>query len=572
MGAKSRARAAAVARQQERYNREAFESSIVGSQFNQVTPFGSLTYTGAPGSQDRTATQTFTPEIQAIIDAQVGVTGGLTDLATNRLGGITTDPFDLSTAGGRRIDLDSTDRFGRPMVRRLEQRPLRGEFDPGGQILSGVDRGGQILRGFDPGGQVQMGVSPINVSRQIAGAGAIGRDLGFGSLGALPGAQDFSSERSRVENALFERQAGRINPQFDRDIDRRITQLANQGITEFSNPVAFEEGLRPFIEGRTDALDRASMGAITGAGGEQSRMFGDVLAARSQRAGELSQQGTFGNLAQGQQFGQNLQEGQFDMAAAAQNFQQQLQAGQFGNLAQEQLFGQNQRGAEFANLAQAQQFGQNIDAGQFANQAQQQQFGQNAFGAEFFNTAQGQRFLQDQGLLQGDLAAGQFGNQSRDAFIQELILQRNQPLNELSALLGGGPALGTPSFRDAPGFQMASPDVMGLEAARLEAQAAKSAGMFGALGKVGGAFMGAAGAAGGFAPLFAGMCWVAREVYGPSNPKWLQFREWMLNKAPVWLRTLYLKYGERIAAFISDKPFLKRVIKSWMDTKIEAPA
>jgi hypothetical protein len=113
---------------------------------------------------------------------------------------------------------------------------------------------------------------------------------------------------------------------------------------------------------------------------------------------------------------------------------------------------------------------------------------------------------------------------------------------------------------------------MGLEAARLEAQAAKSAGMFGALGKVGGAFMGAAGAAGGFAPLFAGMCWVAREVYGPSNPKWLQFREWMLNKAPVWLRTLYLKYGERIAAFISDKPFLKRVIKSWMDTKIEAPA
>lgn len=516
MGKKSRARDAALAREQDRFNREAFESSIVGSQFNQVTPFGSLTFTGAPGSQDRTATQTFTPEIQAIIDAQIGVTGGLTDLATNRLGGITRDPFDLSTAGGRRIDLDSTDRFGRPMIRRLEQRPLKGAFDPGGQV--------------------QMGVSPINVSGQLAGAGAIGRDLGFGSLGALPGAQDFSSERTRVENALFERQAGRINPQFDRDIDRRITQLANQGITEFSNPVAFEEGLRPFIEGRTDALDRASMGAITGAGGEQSRMFGDVLAARSQRAGELSQQGTFGNLAQGQLFGQNLAAGQFGMAAAGQNF------------------------------------GQQLAAGEFANQAQQQQFGQNAFGAEFFNTAQGQRFLQDQGILQGDLASGQFGNQTRDAFIQELILQRNQPLNELSALLGGGPALGTPSFRDAPGFQMASPDVMGLGAARMQADAAKGGGMFGALGKLGGAFataMPAIAEAGGMAAVF---CWVAREVYGPSNPKWLQFREWMLNKAPVWLRTLYLKYGERIAAFISDKPFLKRVIKSWMDTKIEAPA
>jgi hypothetical protein len=32
------------------------------------------------------------------------------------------------------------------------------------------------------------------------------------------------------------------------------------------------------------------------------------------------------------------------------------------------------------------------------------------------------------------------------------------------------------------------------------------------------------------------------------------------------------KYGERIAFFISNKPMLKRVIKSWMDTKIEAVA
>jgi len=64
-------------------------------------------------------------------------------------------------------------------------------------------------------------------------------------------------------------------------------------------------------------------------------------------------------------------------------------------------------------------------------------------------------------------------------------------------------------------------------------------------------------------------CWVAREVYGIENPKWLEFREWMLNDAPSWLRNLYLKYGERTAKFISNKPRIKSIIRKWMNTKIK---
>jgi len=64
-------------------------------------------------------------------------------------------------------------------------------------------------------------------------------------------------------------------------------------------------------------------------------------------------------------------------------------------------------------------------------------------------------------------------------------------------------------------------------------------------------------------------CWVAREVYGIDNPKWLEFREWMLNDAPSWLRNLYLKYGERTAKFISNKPRIKSIIRNWMNTKIK---
>ena len=64
------------------------------------------------------------------------------------------------------------------------------------------------------------------------------------------------------------------------------------------------------------------------------------------------------------------------------------------------------------------------------------------------------------------------------------------------------------------------------------------------------------------------VCWVAREVYGVRNPAWLDFREWMLLRAPSWFRALYIGYGERFAKFISNKPRLKARIRSWMVTKI----
>ena len=77
-----------------------------------------------------------------------------------------------------------------------------------------------------------------------------------------------------------------------------------------------------------------------------------------------------------------------------------------------------------------------------------------------------------------------------------------------------------------------------------------------------------AGAAGSVASM-GFMCWVAREVYGIENPKWLQFREWMLTKASDNLRNFYIEYGERIAESIRNKPKIKAIIRKWMDGKIK---
>jgi hypothetical protein len=106
---------------------------------------------------------------------------------------------------------------------------------------------------------------------------------------------------------------------------------------------------------------------------------------------------------------------------------------------------------------------------------------------------------------------------------------------------------------------------MQLAAGSAQAAAAKSAGSKGMFGALGGAGIGAAGLLGAAKLL----CWVAREVYGSTNPDWLTFREWMVNEAPAWLRNIYIKYGQQFADFIKDKPRVKWFIKLWMDSKIK---
>jgi len=99
----------------------------------------------------------------------------------------------------------------------------------------------------------------------------------------------------------------------------------------------------------------------------------------------------------------------------------------------------------------------------------------------------------------------------------------------------------------------------------------------GAISRQPNAFQNFATAAGGFKDLAGGvgglasagiLCWVAREVYGIDNPKWLQFREWMLTKASDNLRNYYIEYGERIAESIRNRPKIKALIRKWMDSKI----
>jgi len=124
--------------------------------------------------------------------------------------------------------------------------------------------------------------------------------------------------------------------------------------------------------------------------------------------------------------------------------------------------------------------------------------------------------------------------------------------------MGMGPQLFEPSAGINLGLQNAA-NLGNYQAAtygaRAGAQGAMMGGLMQGLGTIGGAAVGK-------------YCWVAREVYGKENPKWVLFREWLFSKAPAWFRNLYIKHGERFAEFISNKPKLKSLIRRWMDSRI----
>jgi hypothetical protein len=76
---------------------------------------------------------------------------------------------------------------------------------------------------------------------------------------------------------------------------------------------------------------------------------------------------------------------------------------------------------------------------------------------------------------------------------------------------------------------------------------------------------GGGGGMGGMGGNNAFPCWVAREVYGPHDPRWVVFRDWLTTEAPAWFHDAYVEHGEAFAAWIQDKPAAKRVVRFLMD-------
>ena len=230
------------------------------------------------------------------------------------------------------------------------------------------------------------------------GLPSIQTGLDFAGVNDLPGVDDFSAERGRVEDAVYGRHAARLDPRFEEERRSLETKLANQGIPVGSE--AWTAEMERFDRSRNDAYAAARSDAITSGGTEQSRMFGLGMAAHQAGVNDAAMKGNFANQAQ------------------SQGFNQSLAGANLANLARSQQFGERMGEADFANQARAQKFGENVGAANLANQVNAQGFAQNLAQSGLTNDARGQEFARE-------LAKSQFQNQANSQGFSQGMARSN---------------------------------------------------------------------------------------------------------------------------------------------------
>ena len=459
--------------------------------------------------------------------------------------------------------------------------------------------------------------------------GALGQQLYGQAMQAAPTAASETFRRRAAEMAVS---TGQISPEELRNAQQATREaFAARGLEMSNQAIAGEAMARAEAVRQRQAQDiqqaaalnqayladlNASRGFATGVYGQDLGMQQANQAAALQAA--QANQAMAGQLSLADQAAIN-QAAQF--GAQAQNVAAQANADMMARYAMANQAAQNQFGlsnvdrqAQFALQNQAAQnealqFGAqagnvagqtNLDAAMrtaLANQQAQNQF--NLFNAEqltnmglqnrAFQSSQQQQNIANLGML-GQARQGEMG--ANRAFQSQLVGMYGAAFDPMATVLGrpsGAMGVGQQQQGFAAGMQQAmggnvfdpnagvnlalqnASNLGNYQAATYGAQAgaegAIAAGMMQGIGSAIGGFAG-----GGFVNPFAkkkpDTCWVAREVYGEENPRWIQFREWLMVKAPSWFRKLYIKYGEGFAKWIKNKPRIKNLIRKWMDSRI----
>ena len=470
------------------------------NQINQTGPFGSVSYSGEIGSPDRTQTTTLTPGMQAVLEGQTRLTGGLTDLANQRLAGAPRSDFTLNGQPDVRraqgVTFGSTFNQGPAVQNSFDQGPaLQSGFNQGAPVQTSFDNGGALQRGFDAGG---------DITRSFDAGGQAQRSVDLSGQPALN--TDFSKLSQQAQEAAYRQNTKYLDPQFAQQEQSTRARLAAQGVTEGSQ--AYNQEMNNLAQQRDQSYSGARDQAINQGFNLEGQMFGQNLAARQQGVGEQFQLGEFGNSSLAQQFGMNQAQAQFQNQAQNQGFGQNQARAQFANDATMQDFARNAEMARFGNAAAGQQYSQNQGAAQFSNDASNQQYDRNRASAMFGNDAAGQQYAQNMGAAQfgNDALAQQFNSglnlqqadqSNRSQSINENILGRNQNINEAMAFVNGSPiSPQNPTFQPfgQSTAAQAAPDAINMAASNYNTQAQARAAMmgsiFGSAGRLGGAAIG----------------------------------------------------------------------------------
>ena len=421
-------------------------------QVNQVTPDGSLMYsqTGSQTYTDPstgrtyaipqyTATTSLSPEAQAIRDQNNAASLNMATLAANQSGRadqLLSTPFSLDNVPA------GADRSG---------------FSPAtyGSSLTGpqFSQGG-ALPGMSSAGQMPGASSAAMVPG--ASQGTAGPQ--FGQVGTSANLQDsytpeggFSADRQRVEDALM----GRLGTQRDRDMEGLRTQLLNQGVNIGSE--AYSRAMQDFDRTNTDM--RTS--AILASGQEQSRLLGEARGA-----------GQFTNDARQAGFQNQLAGTGFNNANNMQAYQLAEDQRRYGDSMGLQRFGMGEDVRRYDDAQGMQRFGMGEDIRRYDDAQRLGLFGMGE-DQRRYGDSMAQQGFQNQQAIQGRedaTADARFGQQASiydaqdNARLREMQTQlalRNQPINEITALMSGS-QVQTPQFGIAQSAMIPTTDYAGI--------------------------------------------------------------------------------------------------------------
>jgi hypothetical protein len=422
-----------------------------------------------------TIRQELTPAAQKALEAQQQTELGLANLgqqAIGKVGGIFADPFSPNLA---------------PMQQSIGYTPVGQGPDltamgqatnaPGAEGLAAAPN----LMGM---GQAQGGPQAAQLSQaNLSGVGGVQNapQAGlFGFAGANVPQQQLQQTLDTSRLAQMPVGAGmtaqqailsRSLPAIQAQRAALENQLANQGLVRGGE--AYNAAMSQQAQQENDIITQAALQGIS-----------VDAAMRQQGFGELQAQADLANQARQAQFGMGLSGQQLYNQSVSQNLQQSLAAQQAQNAAQRQAFEQALGAQGFNQQAILAQFGMGQQAAQAANAAlaqnqqaalqqqaaqaarQSQLFGQGMDVAGFYNQALAQRqaaaqqqyqmqlAAQNQGFNQAQAAAA-FANQARQQGLAEQMALRAQPINEITALLGGS-QVQMPQFQGYQGTQVAA--------------------------------------------------------------------------------------------------------------------
>lgn len=329
---------AALAQQQGKENRDTAQYNAELNRVNQVTPYGTLTWsqqTGADGKPRWTQTVALSPEQQKLQEGQNALSQSYLNTANSGVG-----------------------RVADAMAQSFDTSKLR---DP-----TYMGQGGSSAKVAQLQTQLpDAGPMPKGPALQSAQAGDIARTFDTSGVRALPGNIDDTSRR-RVEEAIM----SRINPQYQQDEQALRTRLLNSGIEVGTD--AYNREMNNFSQ----RLNDARMQAVLAGGQEESRQVGLQQGLQGQEFNQAYQKGKFAQDADSTMAANSLQAAQInnqgalakyaaDLQAQQQKFSQGLAAAGFSNNAADTM---TQRQMQIDQLTNAMQLANN----QYNNQASQQ--------------------------------------------------------------------------------------------------------------------------------------------------------------------------------------------------------